>query len=334
MYKFIDLCAGAGGLAYGLVQAHFKPILLIDMDIDCCHTLFENKAFNEKIMTSTLEIVARSNCLQLEDDIDLICGGPPCQPFSIIGKKRGFDDFRSMAIESFLRIVSTVKPKMVLIENVPNLCTMNKGKDFYQLMYNLSSCGYQVCSDILNANCFNVPQDRKRLFIVGCRHDLKRTHFSFPQGINIPHSFDLRRALHNVPESQGMKYSEYKKSVMELVPEGGNWRDLPKDVATKYMKNIDTSKGGCSGLARRLSWNKASPTLLCSPCQKLSERCHPSETRPLTIREYARIQTFPDSYKFLGSITSQYKQIGNAVPVNMAKSIGLAIKSHLDFINQ
>lgn len=334
MYKYIDLCAGAGGLAYGLVQANFKPVVLVDMNIDCCHTLFENKVFNEKIMTSTLELVALANVLAVEEEIDLICGGPPYQPFSSIGKKHGFDDFRSSALKSFIQIVSVVKPKMVLIENVPNLCTMHDGKDLYQVLYSLSSCGYQVGYDILNSNCFNVPQDRKRLFIVGCRHDLKRTHFSFPQGINIPDSFNLRRALHNVPASKGMKYSKYKQSVMELVPEGGNWRDLPKDVAQKYMKNIDTSNGGCSGVARRLSWDKASPTLLCSPCQKLSERCHPIETRPLTIREYARIQTFPDSYQFFGSITSQYKQIGDAVPVNMAKSIGLAIKSHLDFINQ
>src|SRR5690606_25129206 len=104
------------------------------------------------------------------------------------------------------------------------------------------------------------------------------------------------------------EFSDRKRKVMELVPEGGNWKDLPEDVAREYMKGMYNQSGGKTGVAKRLHWNKPCPTILTSPSQTQTERCHPTETRPLTVRESARIQTFPDNWQFAGKISHQYKQ--------------------------
>ena len=125
--------------------------------------------------------------------------------------------------------------------------------------------------------------------------------------------------------SEGISYPEKKRSVMSLIPEGGNWRDLPEKIQQEYMGGAFLSQGGKTSFAKRLSWNSPSNTLTCSPAQKQTERCHPDETRPLTTREYARIQTFPDDWEFLGSTSSIYKQIGNAVPVNLAYALATSL---------
>ena len=129
----------------------------------------------------------------------------------------------------------------------------------------------------------------------------------------------------NVQKSNGAKYPESKKSVLDLVPPKGYWRDLPIDLQKEYMLGSFYLGGGKTGMARRLSWNEPSLTLTCAPAQKQTERCHPSEHRPLTTREYARIQTFPDNWQFEGSATQVYKQIGNAVPVNLALAVGKSL---------
>jgi DNA (cytosine-5)-methyltransferase 1 len=110
-----------------------------------------------------------------------------------------------------------------------------------------------------------------------------------------------------------------------LVPAGGCWRHLPDDIQRDYMKKSYFMGGGRTGMARRLAWNEPSLTLTCSPAQNQTERCHPDETRPLTVREYARIQTFPDSWQFMGTMAAKYKQIGNAVPVNLAHAVGCSV---------
>ena len=124
-----------------------------------------------------------------------------------------------------------------------------------------------------------------------------------------------------------------KAEILSLVPEGGYWRDLPIDIQKEYMKGSFFLSGGKTGMARRLSWDEPSLTLTCAPAQKQTERCHPSETRPLTIREYARIQSFPDNWKFQGTMSAQYKQIGNAVPVNLSYHIGCCLVEMLDCLS-
>ena len=129
----------------------------------------------------------------------------------------------------------------------------------------------------------------------------------------------------DVPLSDGQAYPKNKREIMELIPPGGYWRDLPIDLQKAYMKGSFHLSGGKTGMARRISWDEPCLTLTCAPAQKQTERCHPEETRPFTVREYARIQTFTDDWEFSGPLTSQYAQIGNAVPVNLAEAVGKAI---------
>ena len=129
----------------------------------------------------------------------------------------------------------------------------------------------------------------------------------------------------DVADSEGQVYPERKREIMKLVPPGGYWRDLPEDIQKEYMLKSYYLGGGKTGMARRMSWNEPSLTLTTSPAQKQTERCHPDETRPFTTSEYARIQTFPDDWEFQGSQTSIYRQIGNAVPVNLAEQLGMSL---------
>jgi DNA (cytosine-5)-methyltransferase 1 len=178
---------------------------------------------------------------------------------------------------------------------------------------------------------YDVAQKRERIVIVGVRGDLTdKIDYKFPN----PYGYELtlRDILLDTPPSEGAKYPESKRKVLELVPPGGYWRDLPEDVAKEYMGKSYYSGGGRTGMARRISWDEPSLTLTCSPAQKQTERCHPDETRPFTVREYARIQSFPDDWEFDCSMSNAYKQIGNAVPVNMAKAIGLSIINCLNQI--
>jgi DNA (cytosine-5)-methyltransferase 1 len=135
-----------------------------------------------------------------------------------------------------------------------------------------------------------------------------------------------------VPKSDGQKYPPAKRAVMDLVPPGGYWRDLPEDVQIAYMMKSYYLGGGKTGMARRMSWDEPSLTLTTAPAQKQTERCHPEETRPFTTREYARIQTFPDDWKFSGSQGSVYKQIGNAVPVNLGEALGYSLVKFLNLV--
>ena len=142
----------------------------------------------------------------------------------------------------------------------------------------------------------------------------------------------MRRALRNCPKSEGQSYPQRKAEIMSMVPEGGNWRNLPVDVQKEYMKGSYYLTGGRTGMARRMSWDQPCLTLTCAPAQKQTERCHPSETRPLNVREYARIQKFPDDWEFSGKTSSQYKQIGNAVPVNLGYHVGRCVLASLGCI--
>ena len=167
---------------------------------------------------------------------------------------------------------------------------------------------------------YGIPQKRFRLFIVGSLNSLNLKKF-FPLPKNHKTQV-LKDALKNVPYSEDVKYSEKKKKLFKMIPPGKCWTSLPKNIQQDYLGKSWNSKGGQRGILRKLSMTEPSLTLLCSPSQKRTERCHPFEDRPLTIREYARIQTFKDNYSFSRSINSQYRQIGNAVPVMFSNQLG------------
>ncbi|CAG7855849.1 partial DNA (cytosine-5)-methyltransferase 1, partial [biofilm metagenome] len=213
-------------------------------------------------------------------------------------------------------------PKVVVGENVRGLLNHDNGKTLQTMLSVLDELGYRVAYKVLRSQYLDVPQKRERLVIIGIRKNWDAP-FCFPKEKN--YVVPLRQVLKNVPCSSGLSYTEKKHAIMAQIPEGGYWRDLPDDLRRSYMGASYFQGGGKTGMARRLTMDEPSLTLTCNPAQKQTERCHPVETRPLTVREYARIQSFPDEWEFTGSTNSQYKQIGNAVPVNMAYHIGRCV---------
>jgi len=333
-YRSIELFAGAGGLAIGLEKAGFNAVTLNEIDKDACETLRKNRPEWNVIEgdISNIDFTVYKN-------IDFLSGGFPCQAFSYAGNKLGFEDTRGTLFFEFARAIKEIKPKVVLGENVRGLLTHDKGKTLKAIKSVIQELGYTLIEPrVLKAIFYRVPQKRERLFLVCIRNDLvKYNNFEWPEPFN--QILTVKDALKkgilyetDCPDSQGQVYPERKKEILSLVPPGGCWVDLPDEIQREYMQKSYFMGGGKTGMARRLSYDSPSLTLTCAPAQKQTERCHPEETRPLTIREYARIQTFPDDWKFMGSVSSQYKQIGNAVPVNLAHAIGKKMISLLNNI--
>ena len=255
--------------------------------------------------------------------VDLFTGGVPCQSFSQAGLRKGLEDPRGELMIKFVDMLHILKPKIFMIENVKGLMTHNSGETIKEVIASLNNEGlYNIEYKLLNANEFGVPQKRERVFIIGT---LKEGNiiFGFPE--KNAKQILLKDVLQNVPLSVGAKYNDEKIALYKLIPQGGCWINLPEELQKSYLGKSYFSGGGKRGILYRLSMEKPSLTLLCTPSQKQTERCHPLEERPLTVREYARIQTFPDDYIFTGSMASQYKQIGNAVPVELARQMGLAL---------
>ncbi len=324
MYRSIELFAGAGGLALGLENAGINHELLVEIDTDCVSTLKHNRPSWNVLHEDIHEVDFREY-----ENIDIVTGGFPCQAFSYAGKRLGFEDTRGTLFFEFARCVNEVKPQICVAENVQGLIRHDKGRTLKTMIDVLEKMGYHTQYKVLNSWDFGVAQKRKRLFLVGT---LKEASFDYP--IETNNHPTLKDALKDVPESDGIKYSEAKEKIMDLVPPGGCWVDLPEDIQKEYMGKSYFSGGGKRGMARRLSWDEPSLTLTTSPAQKQTERCHPDETRPFTVREYARIQSFPDEWEFCGKISSQYKQIGNAVPVKLGEAMGKSIIKYLDNKNE
>lgn len=321
----IELFAGAGGLALGLEQAGFEGLAYVEMNGDACETLRRNRPEWNVIERDVHEIDFK----RYDGQVDLVSGGFPCQAFSMAGKRLGFGDIRGTLFAEIIRCANETHPKMLLMENVKGLLSHDGGRTFETIRHEVEKAGYSLQWKILNASYHGVGQARERIVMIGIRDDLTdRISFEYPEPDS--RQMTLRDALDGVPDSPGVSYSEKKAKVLDLVPPGGCWVDLPQDIAREYMKSSYDSPGGKRGMARRLSWDRPCLTLTTSPSQKQTERCHPDETRPLTVREYARVQSFPDDWEFAGGIGSQYRQIGNAVPVEMARRIGVQIVKALD----
>lgn len=326
-FQIIELFAGAGGLAIGLKNAGFNTLLLNDIDKDSCKTLSRNtdyEVINDDIKNLSFK--------KYKDKVDVLSGGFPCQAFSYAGKKLGFKDTRGTLFYEFVKRVQECNPKVILAENVKGLQSHDSGRTLGTICNVIDEIGYDLVEPrVLKAIFYQVPQKRERLFLVGIRKDLNASNlFKYPDPCS--EIYTLKDALKkgklyssNCPKSDGSTYPKKKKKVLDLVPPGGYWKDLPDKIQREFMGNSYFLGGGKTGLARRLSWEEPSLTLTCAPAQGQTERCHPSQTRPLTIREYARIQTFPDNWEFEGSVSSQYRQIGNAVPVNLGHAIGRSL---------
>lgn len=327
----IELFAGAGGLALGMERAGFNTIGLVEIDKHACSTLRKNRPeWNVlegdigKISSQDLEKLFKIKKLEL----DLLTGGAPCQAFSYAGKRLGLEDARGTLFYHFALFLKKLQPKMFLFENVKGLLSHDNGKTYKTILAIFEEQGYHVQAQVLNAWDYDVPQKRERLITIGIRKDIQiKTEFEFPK----PQEYKpiLKDILFDCPQGAGVQYSESKKKIFALVPQGGNWKNIDQKIAKEYMKSSFDAGGGKTGILRRLSMDEPTLTILTTPAQKQTDRCHPLEERPLTVRESARCQSFPDEWEFCGSVASQYRQIGNAVPVNLAYHLGIAIKNHL-----
>ena len=327
-YSSIELFAGAGGLALGMEFAGFEHVLLSELDADACRTLKSNRPHWEVAQGDIKNLDFRG----YRGQIDLLTGGFPCQAFSYAGKQGGFADTRGTLFFELARAVEECRPRVLMAENVKGLLSHDSGRTLQAIRDRIHDLGYTLIDPrVLQAIMYRVPQKRERLILIAIRNDLAE-HASYRWPAPYTKVMTLRDALFSgelylddVPKSAGASYPSHKKAVLDLVPMGGYWRDLPELIQRKYMKGSYDLPGGKTGMARRLTLEEPSLTLTCSPAQKQTERCHPIETRPLSVREYARIQTFPDTWQFCGSLSSQYKQIGNAVPVNLSWAIGRSL---------
>lgn len=327
-YTSIELFAGGGGLALGLSMSGFHHILLNEFNHDACETLRTNRPDWNIVEDDIRDISFK----QYEGKVDFISGGFPCQAFSYAGNKGGFEDARGTLFFEMARAVKETQPKVFMGENVKGLFSHDNGKTLSVIKNTIAELGYTLVEPrVLKAIMYQVPQKRERLILIAIRNDIaKKVRFQWPAPYE--RICTLRDAFYkgilydcDVPKSLGQKYPQRKKEIMDMVPMGGFWKDLPIDVQKEYMKKSYGMGGGKTGIARRLDLDEPSLTLTCAPAMKQTERCHPVESRPLTVREYARIQTFPDEWEFKGSMGEQYKQIGNAVPVNLAYAVGRSL---------
>ena len=341
-YTFIDLFAGCGGLSLGFEMAGFKSLLAIDNWQDALTTYAYNRN-DAKTLCEDLATLDPSKIMKEYNipNVDLIIGGPPCQGFSIAGK-RIVDDERNSLYKSFVRMVAYFKPKVFLLENVPNILSLGEGVIRDAIVKDFSDLGYTVSYKVLLAADYGVPQNRRRAIFVGF---LDGQHFEFPKP-TVTKPITSKEAISDLPEDSiaeagaytSAPQSEYQKlmrqgstgvynheitvhnertkEIIAMVPDGGNYKDLPDELQNTRKVHIAWTR-----------LNSARPSMTIDTGHR--HHFHFKYNRVPTVRESARIQSFPDDFIFMGSKTSQYKQVGNAVPPMLAKSIAESIKQML-----
>lgn len=343
-YTAIDLFCGCGGLSYGFEKAGFDILVGIDNDNMALNTFELNHKGSKTICDDITKINYESDIKPLigDKEIDLIIGGPPCQGMSLSGPRQ-FDDPRNKLYLSFIRLVGEIKPKAFVIENVPGLVSLFNGAIKDSIIKKLSDMGYNVKYQILTAANYGVPQNRKRVIFVG----LKKGQFTFPEGKDITVTcemalsdlppletefgteisdyFDdprneyqiLMRKNSNVVQNHiAANHSERIKHIISLVPDGGNYKDLPDEYKNTRNFNVAWTRF-CS--------YKPAPTIDTGH----RHHFHYKYNRVPTVRECARLQSFPDDFIFLGNKTQQFRQVGNAVPPIMAECLAYEIKKYL-----
>ena len=349
-YNAISLFSGAMGLDLGIERAGFDIRVCVEMDkwaVETIHANTDIPVINADINNvSTEEILRVANLRQ--EDVTLVVGGPPCQAFSTAGRQRGLADFRGNVILQYLRVVSDIRPEYFILENVRGILSakLNAVPDEYKeyekikdfkgsvlefITSQFKELGYSISYALLDAANYGVPERRVRVVIIG--HLGARIPIPSPthskEGIHGTQRWvTLREVIGDMELRQDLRFIPLRaKSVeyMKMLTEGQNWRDLPPKMAEQAMGKAYFLTGGKTGFLRRLSFDEPSPTLVTSPTMPATLLCHPTQLRPLSIEEYARIQQFPDSWKFRGRIETIYKQIGNAVPVGLGYAVGRQI---------
>ena len=347
----ISLFSGAMGLDIGLGKAGLNVVIGQDFEPSCVETM---KANGHNVLGGDIREIKAETLLELTGlhigEPFMICGGPPCQPFSTAGKRLGINDPRGSLFMDFIRMIDYIRPRFFVMENVKGIVssplkhvsTKERVKDDPEqklgtvldvILSEFNKLGYKTVYGILDAVNYGVPQFRERFVLIGSR-DNEDIFLPVPTHFQMHQNPDYRwktvgEAIRDLESTPGeyTSLSGDRKKYLHMVPEGGNWRDLPQEIIPVAMGGAYESGGGKVGFYRRLSYAQPSPTITTSPAQKATMLCHPKQDRPLSIKEYARIQQFPDDWKFTGTISAQYRQIGNAVPIGLAEAIGRAIIS-------
>ena len=353
----ISLFSGAMGLDIGLGQAGLNVVIGQDFEPSCVDTM---RANGHKVLGGDIRQIQPQDLLDMTGlhvgEPFMICGGPPCQPFSTAGKRLGINDPRGSLFMDFIRMIDYIRPRFFVMENVKGIMsaplkhvpmadrTEKDDEDPEQklgtvldvILSEFNKLSYKTVYGILDAVNYGVPQFRERFVLIGSR-DHEGIFLPVPTHFQMHQNPDYRwrtvgEAIRDLEDNEGEcgKLTPERKRYLQMVPEGGNWRDLPKDVIPVAMGGAYESGGGKVGFYRRLSYSQPAPTITTSPAQKATMLCHPRKDRPLSIKEYARIQQFPEDWIFTGTTAAKYKQIGNAVPVGLAKAIGEAVISVAD----
>ncbi|MDE7208472.1 MAG: DNA cytosine methyltransferase [Clostridia bacterium] len=351
--KFLDLFCGCGGFTQGFAQAGCIPLLGVDIWADAT-TTYKYNFPQSKIINDDLTKLTAQDLLQVSGvdrtEIDIIIGGPPCQGFSISGK-RMIDDPRNNLYKSFVNIVSDIQPKVFVMENVPGLISMANGEVKDAILEDFSNIGYNVSWKILIADDYGVPQRRRRVFFVGLnRKVFNEQYFEFPIASTKDTKITCRDAISDLdfisdevalpdetqyvllPDNDYQRkmrrnsdilwnhvatiHNARTKEIISMVPNGGNYLDLPQELWSTRKVHIAWT---------RMDSNK--------PCFTIdtghNHHFHYKENRVPTARESARIQSFPDEFRFLGIKTSQLKQVGNAVPPLLAEALANKVLEYL-----
>lgn len=336
--RSISLFSGAMGLDLGLMEAGIEILVGQDFDESCIKTMTANghKGILGDIREISPETLLEAAGMRSGEPF-LICGGPPCQPFSTAGKRLGINDPRGSLFLDFVRMIDAIRPRFFVMENVKGLMSAmlkdEEGKDTETrvldiILEEFRKLNYKTIYGVLDAVNYGVPQFRERFVLIGSRDNEDiflpvPTHFHVHQNQTYRWC-TLGDTIRDLEDADGecASFSNVRLDYLRMVPEGGNWKDLPDDVVQEAMGGAFASGGGKAGFYRRLSYSQPSPTVVTSPVQKATMMCHPTKDRPLSVAEYARIQQFPDNWQLIGTTVSKYKQIGNAVPVGLARAIG------------
>lgn len=341
-YPTISTFSGAMGMDNGLEKAGFDIRLAVEIEKAMCDTIRLNKP-SLPLIYDDIRNYDGNDLLQRaglkSGELFLLCGGPPCQAFSTAGKRRGLDDERGNVFLKFISLVGEMRPKYFLIENVRGLLSASytppdapsgylaeKGSALAYILSQIEEIGYSYSFTLYDAANYGVPQHRERVVIIGSRENYR---IPLVPPTHNEHGTDglkpwvtLKSAIANLESCTAGVIPAKRRKFYEFLSAGQNWKDLPEALKQEAMGRSYVLQGGKTGFYRRLSWDKPSPTLVTCPTMPATELCHPDEIRPLSIEEYARIQMFPDTWKFSGNLAAVYKQIGNAVPVGLAEAVG------------
>lgn len=356
--KVLSFFSGAMGLDLGLERAGLSTVLACEFDRACRQTIIANKPdlpLLGDIWEYTASEIRALAGLAIDEEIDVVAGGPPCQAFSTAGARRGFEDVRGNVFLHFIELIRELQPRYAVLENVRGLLSAalkhrpikERGADFPPLdeeerpggalahvVGMLRSAGYSVSFNLYNAANYGSAQVRERVVLI-CSRDGRRvpylepTHSSDP-AYGLPAWKTFREAVAGLDyqSHQHIDFPESRLKYFRMLGPGEYWKHLPQEIQREAMGNSFHSGGGKTGFFRRLAWDKPSPTLVTHPAMPATDLAHPEHDRPLSIEEYKRLQDFPDDWGIQGSMKDQYKQIGNAVPLKLGEAIGRALIRH------